>query len=339
MRPPSGLIEGHAGRISIQQLFIRIGESAVLLQVSFLPLLHLELFGMNIGHIGSRGGGCGTGKDLFSVVIDPETQADQDPAVIFTFGHSDILVGTLLNIFAVERQNPSAPGTNRMNCRFALQRVPHSVENLAGGLFPGSFPGMDQLAGLLGIVQHSGGIRQGFEDQGGICCYCGMKLDYPFDPQYRVEHVIPKEIHRELVGEYKNLLLSCRATKEETDARNAAPKKTRRDFMHCDEKKGSSEIAYSPLDPACETVFIYKQDGSVSGANQNATNDIGTLGLDCDYLVRRRKEALEVLFDGDELLSDDLLREFKEKVMTRDANNRLAEFCFVISNVIRQILS
>ena len=63
------------------------------------------------------------------------------------------------------------------------------------------------------------------------------------------------------------------------------------------------------------------------------------LGLDCDYLVRRRKEALEVLFEGDELLSEDLLRDFKEKVMTRDNDNRLTEFCFVISNVIGQILS
>jgi len=56
-------------------------------------------------------------------------------------------------------------------------------------------------------------------------------------------------------------------------------------------------------------------------------------------LVRRRKEALEVLFDGDELLPEDSLRDFKEKVMTRDNDNRLAEFCFVISNVIGQILS
>ena len=142
-----------------------------------------------------------------------------------------------------------------------------------------------------------------------------------------------------MVGEYKNLLLSCRATKEETDTRDAAPRKKRRDFMHCDEKKGSSEITYSPLDPECETVFVYKQNGEIIGANENANNDIKTLGLDCDYLVRRRKEALEVLFDGDELLPEDLLRDFQEKVMTRDANNRLAEFCFVISNVIGQMLS
>ena len=202
-----------------------------------------------------------------------------------------------------------------------------------------SYSGADLYNLLRDMVTFPSLKEQLFEDQGGICCYCGMKLDYPFDPQYRVEHVRPTEIHRELVGEYKNLLLSCRATKEETDTRDAAPRKKRRDFMHCDEKKGSSEITYSPLDPACETVFVYKQDGSISGINQNATNDIETLGLDCDYLVRRRKEALEVLFDGDLLLPEDLLRDFKEKVMTRDNDNRLAEFCFVISNVIGQILS
>ena len=202
-----------------------------------------------------------------------------------------------------------------------------------------SYSGADLYNLVRDMVTFPSLKEQLFEDQGGICCYCGMKLDYPFDPQYRVEHVRPKEIHRELVGEYKNLLLSCRATKEETDTRDAAPRKKRRDFMHCDEKKGSSEITYSPLDPACEAVFVYKQDGSISGVNQNATNDIETLGLDCDYLVRRRKEALEVLFDGDELLPEDLLRDFKEKVMTRDNDNRLTEFCFVISNVIGQILS
>lgn len=202
-----------------------------------------------------------------------------------------------------------------------------------------SYSGADLYNLIRDMVTFPALKKQLYEDQGGICCYCGMKLDYPFDPQYRVEHVLPKEFHRELVGEYKNLLLSCRATKEEIDSRFAAPRKKRRDFMHCDEKKGSSEITYSPLDPECETVFLYKQNGGIIGANENANNDIKTLGLDCDYLVRRRKEALEVLFDGDELLPEVLLRDFKEKVMTRDNDNRLAEFCFVISNVIGQILS
>lgn len=27
-----------------------------------------------------------------------------------------------------------------------------------------------------------------FEEQGGICCYCGCRLEYPQQPQYIVEH-------------------------------------------------------------------------------------------------------------------------------------------------------
>lgn len=235
-------------------------------------------------------------------------------------------------------KNFGAPAVLAHEAELATCHLDETSLSGPNDLFP-SYSGADLYNLVRDMVTFPALKEQLFEEQGGICCYCGMKLDFPFDPQYRVEHVLPKEFHRELAGEYKNLLLSCRATKEETDARNAAPKKKRRDFMHCDEKKGSSEITYSPLDPTCETVFIYKQDGSICGVNQNANKDIETLGLDCDYLVRRRKEALEVLFDGDELLPEDLLRDFKEKVMTRDNDNRLAEFCFVISNVIGQILS
>lgn len=177
------------------------------------------------------------------------------------------------------------------------------------------------------------------EDQHGICCYCGMKLEYPFNPQYRVEHVRPKETHRELVGEYGNLLLSCRPTTEETAERNDVSKKERKAMMHCDEAKASSEITYSPLRPECEHVFVYRQDGAIEGTDPSAKADIETLGLDCAYLKRRRKEALDMLYDGDELLPDDLLREIKDKILIPDADNKLSEFCFVISNVIEQLLS
>ena len=58
-----------------------------------------------------------------------------------------------------------------------------------------------------------------FQDQGGICCYCGQILKYLKTPPYIVEHVFPKEKCRELAGEYENLLLSCRPTDEEEKER------------------------------------------------------------------------------------------------------------------------
>lgn len=176
-----------------------------------------------------------------------------------------------------------------------------------------------------------------YDEQGGICCYCGMKLEYPFNPQFRVEHVKPRDSHRELVGEYENLLLSCRATKEELEIRRHAPNsKERRKHFHCDEAKGAEEITYSPLTPDCESAFIYGIDGSITGIDDAANKDIEILGLGCGYLKRRRSEAISAWFD-DNISSEDLLK-CKNAIMSRDKDNRLAEFCFVISNVIEQFL-
>lgn len=181
--------------------------------------------------------------------------------------------------------------------------------------------------------------QQMYEDQGGICCYCGMKLEYPFDPQYRVEHVLPKEKHRELSGEYKNLLLSCKATQEEKTNRANAAKSERKKMMHCDEAKESKEITYSPLQEDCKSHFIYGLNGEVKGTDDSANEDIKVLRLDCDYLVRRRREAIQnALFDGLTLLDDELLIQYQERVKERKTDNRFIEFCFVIESAISQLL-
>ena len=196
-----------------------------------------------------------------------------------------------------------------------------------------------QLYDLVkGMVTFPDLKQQLYNDQGGICCYCGMKLEYPFNPQFRVEHVKPKEAYRELVGEYENLLLSCRATKEELENRgNIHNKEERKKYFHCDEAKGAKEITYSPLNPNCENAYIYGLDGSITGIDDAAKKDIETLGLGCDYLKRRRSEAISVWLDGD-ISSEDLLK-CKDNIMFRGQDNCLTEFCFVISNVIEQFLS
>lgn len=53
------------------------------------------------------------------------------------------------------------------------------------------------------------------QDQGGVCCYCGLKLQFPDTQHYSVEHVLPRSKFPELVGEYKNLLLSCHSSELE----------------------------------------------------------------------------------------------------------------------------
>lgn len=178
--------------------------------------------------------------------------------------------------------------------------------------------------------------EQMYSEQGGVCCYCGMKLNYPFNPQYRVEHVLPKETHRELVGEYKNLLLSCRATKEELALRddNSKPKSQRKGYIHCDEAKGSKEITYSPLNQACENAFWYDLNGKIHYNDEVAKMDIKTLGLDGEYLNKRRKIAISSLCE----LSEDELIAFRDGLRHPNSEGKFAEFYFVIIDAINQLL-
>lgn len=185
-----------------------------------------------------------------------------------------------------------------------------------------------------------GGLKeQMFKDQGGICCYCGRRLFYPTHPQYIVEHVQPKEKHREFAGEYGNLLLSCRPSEEEEQQRGRAKRRERSKFFHCDKSKGADEIEVTPLQPDCQSRFLYDVFGEVQGADDAANRTLEVLNLNCDWLKKRRQAAIEgAMFDGDTLLSDDELRMLAAKVMDRDADGLHTEYCFAIASALSRFL-
>ena len=178
-----------------------------------------------------------------------------------------------------------------------------------------------------------------FEDQGGICCYCGQVLKFLKHPPYIVEHVLPKGECRKLAGEYENLLLSCRPTEEEEEDRNNVHDNGD-NFWHCDKRKKSSILTYTPLQHDCASRFIYYESGKIKGCDKLAENDIKTLGLNCEYLKRRRKEAIfAVLYDENgQLLPNDILETYLSVIMQRKADNTLREFCFVIAGALSNFL-
>ena len=182
--------------------------------------------------------------------------------------------------------------------------------------------------------------RRMFAEQGGICCYCGCKLQYPNHPQYIVEHVFPKEKDRTLAGEYENLLLSCRPTDEEEKQRLAVPKKERKKFFHCDKAKESDVLSITPLLEGCEKFFMYDIFGGVEGIDENAQNAINTLNLNCEWLNKRREAAIDgEIYDEDgNLLSDDELRQRLDTIMNLDKEGLHTEFCFIIKSVIQNLL-
>lgn len=191
------------------------------------------------------------------------------------------------------------------------------------------------------VIPHLWDLKhQMYDEQGGLCCYCGLRIFKDSEGRkLSVEHLAPKGAHRELVGEYKNLLLSCSVTEDDvtlmgTDSLNNPS------LRHCDDSKANTSLHYTPLMPECETVFQYDPVGGIQAEKTEAQADIETLRLDCDLLKTRRKAALSILFDENgAFLSDDELQSISEKIMTRDENNRLPEFCFVIKNVSDSVIS
>ncbi len=176
-------------------------------------------------------------------------------------------------------------------------------------------------------------------DQGFICCYCGQLIK---ESTCIVEHVLPKSKYRHLAGEYENLLLSCKPTQEEENERKKAGgnKKNNIKYWHCDKLKDNEELNYTPLQKDCASHFIYLDNGEVKGDDMLADADIKTLGLNCNYLKRRRYSAiLGAMFDdSDVLLSNEELEQYATLVMNRKLDGSFIEFCFVIEGAINHLL-
>lgn len=136
------------------------------------------------------------------------------------------------------------------------------------------------------------------QDQGGVCCYCGLKLQFPDTQHYSVEHVKPRSKFPELVGEYKNLLLSCHSSEFERAQLKETiySKKERKNALHCDEFKDNKELNYSPLQADCALHFLYKLNGEVKGSDKEAEEDIKTLNLNCHSLKEGANRCWLILF-------------------------------------------
>lgn len=202
------------------------------------------------------------------------------------------------------------------------------------------------------IIPAFGDLRkQIFKEQGGICCYCGCVL---VGRHCSNEHLKPKSRHVELVGEYKNLLLSCHTSQQERDEiaqaieeqkdTHSKLSKERKKHYHCDEHKEDDEIPVTPLDKDCEQQFIYKSDGTVCGKNDDANKTIDTLNLNCQSLVNQRITAIqEIIFsDTYSVLEEEyikVLRHISEHIMDKTPNDKLhREFCFVIKSIVDNML-
>ena len=222
------------------------------------------------------------------------------------------------------------------------------VRNLKGkqldrnSILAGSHPTLDGDH-LFRKVKHVCGYKLFrhtlIREQGYVCCYCGHTVD---DNCITVEHVMTKSVHRELVGEYSNLMVSCRGGRDIPKDSEGNDLYDRTYFpTHCDASKLHDEILIKPSDD-CEGRFFYDEFGGISCAvgDTDAQDTINKLRLDSPYLTQERcDEILHTLYDdrGNLLNRDELERVF-DRMMVKDRDGRFHNFHFVIASVIMGLI-
>lgn len=181
--------------------------------------------------------------------------------------------------------------------------------------------------------------RQLYEDQGYVCCYCNRRISGHGDI---TEHVKPKSVYREYVGEYKNLLIACEGGQHIPSTVPQGGKKFRRRQypLHCDQKKGHDELPISPLTAKCEWCVHYEPlTGRVYG--DAAVMDMERkLNLNHPALMKERKEEIKNwCYDSNgNVLSSDLLEKVFSKMMTREADGRYHNLYYVIASAALELV-
>jgi len=159
-------------------------------------------------------------------------------------------------------------------------------------------------------------------EQGGICCYCGIRIE---SGNSHIEHLRPRHPsnEEELVNEelvYENLLASCNAKE------------------NCGDEKGNLTIPITPLDPDCGSRFGYGSYGEMNPLNTKDTAAIETLhrlGLGNKLLKEHRRAAIEGAGVFDSFISTQELK--SSNYMQKDSEGNFPAFCFAIAFVISQL--
>lgn len=164
-----------------------------------------------------------------------------------------------------------------------------------------------------------------FQDQGYVCCYCNRSIPARNVP---TEHVQPKSVHRELVGEYKNLLVAC-------NGGSHVPSHLRQTYpLHCDQAKREQEIPISPLTNRCEYLFKYDPISGLIGGDPDVMRTVTILNLNHSVLKKERKDEINIwCYDKNgHILSDEQLYIVFSKMLELDVNGHYHNLYYVIAS-------
>jgi uncharacterized protein (TIGR02646 family) len=162
------------------------------------------------------------------------------------------------------------------------------------------------------------------KEQHFICCYCnesikGEALDT------KIDHFLPKEVHKEKTFVYENLFAACMGGENIP----AKPK-----VLHCDSFKDgsdpSSTLIISPLQDNVDLNFSYTENGEIKGITEIGKRTIEFLNLDCKRLNIRRKDAIEAYLYDEEIDFETSI----DNILT-PIDGKLEPFCMAIIFVLK----
>jgi uncharacterized protein (TIGR02646 family) len=175
-------------------------------------------------------------------------------------------------------------------------------------------------------------VEQGLlQEQGFICCYTGLSLGLSVDERsFHVEHLKPQSHCDEKEDiDYFNLLAAYPSPSTNCNFGAVA----RGNWYDPD-------LMVSPLDPSCESRFIYKKDGTVKSSDPNHKPTLATISklkLNHDELVDLRRAAIKRFF------TEDLIQKQLEHIAAQGCQvtqrKKLPAFCFVMQTMAKKRLT
>ena len=167
------------------------------------------------------------------------------------------------------------------------------------------------------------------EDQGYICCYCGMEIS---DETSHVEHLTPQSSAPHISLEYTNVLASCGISEK------YRPKyySVLHCKEHCGQKRGNLHLTVKPTETNCETKFSFTAKGEIL-PNDDPT--VIALNLNHTTLKKEREKAIELIINmiADGFSDEEIMVIARDYEQRRDG--KFQAFCFTITYFARQHLN
>lgn len=171
------------------------------------------------------------------------------------------------------------------------------------------------------------------KEQSNLCCYCGVSLQ---EDNKHIEHFKPQSQFPGQALKYKNLHVSCMGKKHIISEVE--------ELEFCGHEKGNwydEDLLVSPLDPNCESYFLFNFNGSViDNKNSAAKETIKKLNLDAYLLRCQREQAIEGFMEAIDLENPDV-EEIEGLICsldTPDENGYLDSFSYIITGLLKSLI-